>query len=190
MNLHAPSQAVTDSNVALTYLKEGNKRFVDGNLMPRDTYKADMAVVKTGQKPFAAVLSCADSRTPPELFFDQKLGDIFVVRNAGNHPGEETIGSFEFAVEHLKVPLVVVVGHDECGAVINAFNGASGLSNKLQGLLDTIGKDIKASGSVEKATLDNVKVSMEKFKNNPIISKATIVGAIYSIGTGEVKFIS
>ena len=190
LNLHAPDAQVTDPKVALNYLKEGNERFVTNNLMPRNTNPADLKITNEGQKPFAAVLTCADSRTAPELFFDQKLGDIFVLRNAGNYADEGAIGSIEFAVGYLKAPLVVVVGHTKCGAVITSHGGATGFPEGLQAILDKIRKNIKTDGSVEEATADNVKYSVELLKNNPVIKKegAMVVGAHYDLATGKVTF--
>lgn len=191
MNLHAPDQAVTDANVALTYLKEGNARFVADKGIARDTNKADLAVTAGGQKPFAAILTCADSRVSPELYFDQKIGDIFVVRNAGNVASPDAQGSIEFATKHLGAPLVVVVGHSSCGAVFTSYDKVTGLSDNLQGVLDGIRPAIESSDSKETAVAANVRAQVEVMKNNPVIKEinATVVGAEYNIATGEVTFL-
>lgn len=190
-NLHAPDQAVTDAQAALNYLKEGNKRFTTNSAMARDTNKADINVTKDGQKPFAVILTCADSRVSPEIYFDQKIGDIFTIRNAGNFAGRDAQGSIEYAVEHLHSPLVVVTGHTKCGAISAAFDKASGLSDNLQGLIDNIQSKIDKCTSKEDAVITNVEVQVETLKNNPVIKKmnATVVGAEYDISTGEVKFL-
>ena len=187
--VHAPGDHVTDANVALQYLKEGNERFVKETPHKRD-FKAERDVVKNGQKPFAIILTCADSRTPPEIFFDQGLGDIFVLRNAGNFADDTAMGSIEFAVEHLKAVLCVVVGHNECGAVNTAFADATGLAGNLQSALDAIKTDIKGSGSKENAMDANVESQVKKISENAVVKKfgAKVMGAIYDIGTGVVTF--
>src|SRR5439155_16101250 len=104
-------------------LKEGNARFVSDRLAARQIGEERRARLAKGQQPFAVVLSCADSRVVPELLFDQGLGDVFVVRVAGNIADKAMLGSIEYAVEHLHVPLVVVLGHESCGAVQAALDG-------------------------------------------------------------------
>lgn len=189
-NLHCPSEAITDPKAALTFLQEGNKRFTDNNTIPRDTNKADIEVTKGGQKPFAAILTCADSRVSPEIYFDQKIGDIFVVRNAGNYADQEALGSIEFATKHLGAPLVVVVGHSMCGAVFTSFDKVTGLSDNLQAVLDNIRVNISSCDSKESAVTANVKAQVETLKNNPVIKEvnAMVVGAEYDISTGVVTF--
>ena len=189
-NLHAPSDAVIDPHVALNYLKEGNKRFVEDECMPRTTNKEDIAATKDGQKPFAVILTCSDSRASPEIFFDQKIGDIFVVRNAGNYADLEALGSIEFATKHLGAPLVVVVGHTMCGAVFTSHSKATGLSHNLQTVLDNIREHISRCDTKEAAICANVKAQVEALKNNPVIKEvgAMVVGAEYDISTGLVHF--
>ena len=106
-----------DFSSALQSLKAGNKRFVTGGLSPKNTYAEDRKALCEGQHPFAVVLCCSDSRVAPEIIFDQKLGDLFVIRNAGNVIDKHVLGSIEYAVEHLGTSLVVVMGHSCCGAV-------------------------------------------------------------------------
>ena len=101
MNVHDPAVKITDAEQALTYLKEGNERFMKGELSAKDNYAEIRNTLTGGQKPFAIVLCCADSRVAPELFFDTKLGDIFVIRNAGNVVDEVVLGSIEYGAEHL-----------------------------------------------------------------------------------------
>jgi carbonic anhydrase len=101
----------------LKKLIEGNRRFVSGNLATKDFSEAKRKELAKGQKPFAVVVGCSDSRVPPEIIFDQGLGDIFVVRVAGNVLDPISLGSIEYAVEHLKTPLIVILGHTHCGAV-------------------------------------------------------------------------
>jgi carbonic anhydrase len=102
---------------ALAKLKEGHGRFLAGKAKARSVGPTELAKLAKGQEPFAVILACADSRVPPELLFDQGLGDLFVIRVAGNVTGTSILGSIEYAVDHLHVPLVVVLGHESCGAV-------------------------------------------------------------------------
>src|SRR5947209_2306854 len=106
---------------AIKLLKEGNGRFAQGKLAAKDTGANRRALLAKGQHPFAVVLTCADSRVAPELVFDQGLGDLFVLRVAGNITDPFTLGSIEYAVEHLHTPLIVVLGHENCGAVAAAL---------------------------------------------------------------------
>ena len=188
-NVHSPGEHCTDANQALKWLKEGNERFASGNLHKWD-HKAARDVIVNGQKPFAIVLTCADSRTPPEIYFDQGIGNIFVVRNAGNFPDPTALGSIEFGAEHLKAAVMVVVGHDQCGAVNTAHADAQGLSENLQKALDAIKEGVKGDPSKEDAMCTNVDVCVDIIKKNPVIEKCgtKVVGAIYNIGTGVVEF--
>ena len=123
MRLHQPTEQITDAQEALQLLKEGNLRFVEEHLSDKSDYALERKALHEAQKPFAVVLCCSDSRVVPELFFDQKLGDIFVVRNAGNVVDDVVQGSVEYAVEGLGCPLVVVCGHSKCGAITAACHG-------------------------------------------------------------------
>lgn len=118
-----PAKSVT-AEQALQFLKDGNARFVAGRLQSKDLGADRRALLSKGQHPFAVVLACADSRVVPELLFDQGLGDIFVLRVAGNVSDPFVLGSIEYAVEHFHVPLVVVLGHQKCGAVAAALSSA------------------------------------------------------------------
>jgi carbonic anhydrase len=116
-------EVIPSPAVALERLKDGNKRFAAERPIERNVSALRRAELARGQHPFAVILTCADSRVAPEIIFDQGLGDLFVLRVAGNiaDPGE--VGSIEYAVEHLHVPLVVVLGHEKCGAVQAAVEG-------------------------------------------------------------------
>lgn len=115
--LHQPGGIITNPDLALKLLKEGNDRFVQNKLSLKKEYTQDRQEMISGQHPFAVVLCCSDSRVSPEIIFDQHLGDLFVIRVAGNVLSEIELGSIEYAVDHLHTPLVVVVGHESCGAV-------------------------------------------------------------------------
>jgi len=189
MDLHSPNIQISDSAEALRFLKEGNARFVSDQCMPRDSNRLDLELTRGGQKPFAAILTCADSRTCPEIFFDQKIGDLFVLRNAGNVADQSVLGSLEFAVQHLGVALVVVVGHTKCGAVHTSYDGVSGLSDNLQAVLDCIRLNISDSADKEAGAIDNVKHQVAALSDNETISTVPVMGACYDIASGEVSFL-
>lgn len=188
-NIHDPGEQVGDWRTALQYLVDGNLRYVANRTMARETNARDRDVLKNGQKPFAVVVTCADSRVAPEIYFDQKLGDIFVLRNAGNIADATVLGSIEYAVEHLRAPLIVVVGHSKCGAVSGAYNGGEFPGN-LQTILDTIRRSIRNSASLEDAIYDHMTGVVKRIEENDIVEEtgAKVIGAIYDIETGKVTF--
>lgn len=202
-NIHSPADAVKEWQTALQYLKEGNKRFLDNQTITRNTNAADRDVLKSGQKPFAVVITCADSRVSPEIYFDQKLGDIFVIRNAGNIASQAALGSIEYAVEHLHSPLVIVVGHSSCGAVGGAFAAkgehkdehaegehAAPPAENLQTILNTITAAIANSNTSDEGIHANVDDVVKRISENKIVEhvKAKVIGAYYNIESGEVTF--
>lgn len=137
-------------------LKEGNKRFVDGKaLNPRDD-KAARDNVVSGQAPVATVLACSDSRAPVELLFDCGIGDLFIIRTAGHVLSESTLASLEYGAEHLKTPLVIVMGHQKCGAVNATYdtNDTSGCSKPMAALINQI-KPAVAEGKKAGGNRDN-----------------------------------
>ncbi len=189
---------------ALDFLKEGNKRFV-GNLSYNRNLLQQVNETSDGQFPFAVVLSCIDSRTSAELIFDQGLGDIFSVRIAGNVLNEDILGSMEFACGVACSKLVVVLGHSKCGAVKGAcahvkMGHLTGLLDKIQPSVDNIsGRNLKLDDAafVEAVATDNVERQMQEVLNRSTIlrelyeaGKIGIVGAMYSVETGEVAFLS
>lgn len=190
-----------NSDDAKKLLVEGNKRFVSGNVLGEDISKDNLKKLSGGQKPFAVVVSCSDSRVDPETVFDQGLGDLFVVRDAGNVVDKITLGSIEYGAEHLNAPLIVVLGHENCGAV-KATVDKSQVSENIQGIVDKINvslKTVEANNSskdkiyqeVEDA---NIKNTVSEIEKDPIIeelvkeNKVKVVGAKYHIETGEVSF--
>jgi len=180
---------VTDAKLALQALKDGNKRFVEGKPSPKND-NADREETINTQKPFAIILSCADSRCAPEIFFDTKIGDLFVLRNAGNFATTVELGSMEFATAVLGAPLIVVVGHTNCGAVNTAFDKATGLPAQLQCVIDNIKPGVAACSDYETATEANTKVVVDLIKANETIKgQGTLVlGSYYDFNTGVVKF--
>jgi carbonic anhydrase len=186
---------------ALQKLIDGNKRFMTGKLALKDTGGTRRGNLVKGQKPFAVIIACSDSRVPPELIFDQALGDLFIVRTAGNVVDPIAVGSVEYAVEHLLAPLVVVMGHDYCGAVKAAVDGgeAPGSINTIIAKLMPSVEKAKATGATghdlyELATDENIKKTVEELQESPIIKhflegkKITLKGAKYFLKTGEVVF--
>ena len=186
---HNPAELVSNWQTALQYLEDGNKRYLENLAIARITNREDREILKDGQKPFAVVVTCSDSRVSPEIYFDQKLGDIFVIRNAGNIADTVALGSIEYAVEHLKAPLVVVVGHSRCGAVTGALNGGEYPEN-LQTIINTICPAIKDSKTIEDAIHANIDYVVNRIKENKIVKHtgAAVMGAHYDIESGEVSF--
>ena len=143
---------IIDSQKALDLLKEGNNRFVSGAMTPKDDYAELREKLSAGQQPFAVVLCCSDSRVAPEIIFDQKLGDLFVIRIAGNVVDKHVLGSIEYAVEHLGTPLVIVMGHSCCGAVT-----ATRLGEALPDNIMAIARRIKPSINTTDGIDDNAR---------------------------------
>jgi carbonic anhydrase len=190
MKIHQPAELIEDANVALQMLKDGNERYLKGELIQKNSYSADRSVLNSGQKPFAVVLTCSDSRAAPEIFFDQKLGDIFTVRNAGNIADTTALGSIEYATEHLKSRLVVVCGHSKCGAVTAACSGGE-LPPNIKHIVDHIQPSVKKGGDIDEVIHSNIKAMVEQIKADEIIKRlgVTVVGAYYDIHSGAVKWL-
>ncbi len=185
----------------LAELKAGNQRHVTGSYKPNNHKTlARRSELAAGQHPGAIILSCADSRVPPEIVFDQGLGDLFVVRVAGNIVEDAGLGSMEYAVEHLGSKLIVVLGHERCGAVDATLKGGEApghiaeLVRKIQPAID------KSKGlpgdKLDNAVITNVKLVVSHLKAaKPILSdqssnkKIRIVGARYDLDTGIVTWI-
>ena len=181
---------IIDSQQALDLLKEGNARFVSGTLTPKDDYASLREKLSFGQHPFAVVLCCSDSRVAPEIIFDQKLGDLFVIRNAGNIVDEEVLGSIEYAVEHLETPLVVVMGHAACGAVTATYLGGD-----LPGHIFDLVKRIQPSISMNCCIDDNARRHAQRMaqliEDDEIVHHvgAKVVAAFYDLQSGKVEWL-
>lgn len=199
----APASAPTvTASEALNLLKEGNARFVKDKLNHPHQSSTARAELAKGQHPFAIVLGCADSRTSPELVFDQGLGDLFVVRVAGNVLNDETIGSIEFAVEELGSPLIVVLSHERCGAVKAARDtiAAKGTApGHIQSLVKAIAPAVATTASADaeataKANALHVAKTLSEaepfLKERVAAGKLQVVGAHYDLDTGKVEFLS
>jgi carbonic anhydrase len=187
------------SAAALQRLKDGNARFAADRPATKDVGSKRRDELTRGQQPFAAVLSCADSRVVPELLFDQGLGDLFVLRVAGNIAGPGMVGSLEYAVEHLHVPLIVVLGHEECGAVKAALDGKP-LPGQLGWLVKQVqtGENLPANkkealaaaikANVLRQTADLTEKNAE-LKELVAHERVKIVPGIYSLATGKVTWV-
>lgn len=204
-NLIKPDEAVAKNDMTpdetLAKLMEGNRRFVNQKRKKPNQTTIRLEEVAAGQAPFAAVLSCADSRVPVEIVFDRGVGDIFVVRDAGNIAADESIGSLEFGTLVLGAKVLMVIGHQDCGAVISTMKqlevpGKIGLilDNIKPAIANYLGKaDDKAI--VKKATEANVLFQIEQLKKSPVIAeliakdKLKIVGAYSNLKTGEITLI-
>ncbi|MBQ9511846.1 MAG: carbonic anhydrase [Lachnospiraceae bacterium] len=190
MNLHDPATKLTSADEALQLLKEGNERFTKGELSAKDDYAGIRDVLAGGQQPFAIVLCCADSRVAPEIYFDQKLGDIFVIRNAGNVVDKVVLGSVEYGAEHLGSPLVVVVGHTSCGAVTAACTGGE-VPENIGEIITKIKPSVSDGAAVNDVARVNAKAMADQIRADEIIKHlgTRVEAAIYDIKTGEVSWL-
>ncbi len=180
-------------------LVQGNIRFMKNKLAVKDLGDTRRQTLTAGQKPFAVIVGCSDSRVPPELAFDQGLGDLFVVRVAGNVVDPDVLGSVEYAVEHLDAPLVVVMGHEKCGAVKAAVEGGEA-PGSIGALIEKIKPSVdkaRAQGNageelVEISVDENVRSMVTALQSSPILTEAVndgklaIVGTKYYLGAGQV----
>ncbi|WP_218080427.1 carbonic anhydrase [Anthocerotibacter panamensis] len=198
-----PVAAVTDlsADQALERLMEGNKRFIAGKAIGVDRSLNRVQEVAKGQNPFAVLLSCADSRVPGELLFDQGFGDLFVTRVAGNFIDDNLLGSIEFAAQVLGAPLIFVLGHERCGAVqaaVSAVKEGKTFPGHLANFVEAIrpaAESVKDQPGdlVENTIKANVLRQVERLKRSqPILSKLVdagklkVVGGRYDLDTGEV----
>lgn len=179
-----------DYHTALQSLKEGNERFVAGALTPKDDYATLREQLSAGQQPFAVVLCCSDSRVAPEIIFDQKLGDLFVIRNAGNVVDKHVLGSIEYAVEHLGTSLVVVMGHSSCGAVTATHKGEA-LPDKIMALAKHIKPSIDTSCCIDDNARRHAQRMVKVIQKDPIVKhmNAQVTAAFYDIRSGKVEWL-
>lgn len=193
--------AYVDPRVAIKKLMGGNKRFVEGkSIKPRQ----DMETIKkleNGQAPFATIVGCSDSRVPNEMIFDQGIGDLFIIRTAGQVSAAASYGSMEFAVLKLKTKLIVVLGHTECGAVAAAVERPENVPGHIVSLINDIKPAVAKSShfvgnAVNNAVRQNVIEQVKSLRDlDPILhaqyikGEILIVGAVYDIHTGKVEFL-
>ena len=191
---------ILSSQEALQRLLDGNKRYIAQKpIHPNQTVYRRKEITE-GQKPFAIILSCSDSRVPPEIIFDQGLGDIFVIRVAGNVLDKTVLASAEYAVEHLDVPLLMVLGHSRCGAVSAAVSGHAHtrhIGNLVKIIAPAVKKAQKMDGDLtENAIKVNIEMVLAKLKEkSPIIAllaesvKLKIIGAFYDLESGKIDIL-
>jgi carbonic anhydrase len=200
------SQAAVTPEIALQLLKDGNQRFLNNSTVNR-AFDKQIQLTSGGQYPFAAVVSCIDSRIPTEIVFDQGIGDIFNARIAGNFVNQDILGSLEFACKLAGSKLIVIMGHTSCGAVKGACDHAQ-LGN-LTAMLENINpalQEVKTAEGVDRSSknidfvnevaIQNVHLTINRLKNeSPVLNEMiengdiNIVGAMYDVSSGEVSFI-
>lgn len=191
-------RAVDGARGAWSALAAGNRRFAEGR--PAHPGQSPSRVRQTSreQHPVAAVLGCSDSRVSPEILFDQGIGDLFVVREAGNVVDDDVLGSLEYAVLHLRVPLIVVLGHESCGAVEAALHhDETGHIRDLVAKIDPAVRGIRETDPRRKLALGveaNVRRSVaELIAARPVLSEAvragklSVVGAVYDLSSGKIR---
>lgn len=190
-------------------LKEGNESYVRAKTLHPRQGPDRIKEVAQKQEPIAIVISCSDSRVPPEIIFDQGIGDLFVVRTAGNVLDKISLGSVEYAAEHLHVPLVIVMGHRRCGAVTAAVAGGEAVGH-IKDVVDAIAPAVDEAKKtcsepclpagrnelVEESTRINIKMVINALKNSgPILDSLvkegclSVIGAYYDLDSGKVEFL-
>lgn len=198
-----PQNAISPDE-ALERLMEGNGRYA-ANTPANQDYSAGRAARVNAQYPIAAILSCADARVAPELAFDQAPGDLFVVRVAGNFVNEDGLASFEYAVKYLNTPLLMVLGHSNCGAVaatIKVLKDGVTLPGHLQDMIREIkpavetAEDAKPADLLSAAIADNIRRAVRRLETaTPILAeyveskKVRVVGAHYDLATGSIALL-
>ena len=197
-------QAAITPAEALELIKQGNERFVSAKTEEQD-FLAQVKQTSRGQFPFAAVVSCLDSRIPPAIVFDQGIGDLFVARIAGNFVNDDILGSLEFATKLAGAKLIVIMGHTECGAVKGACDGAKlGLLTKTLANINPAVEAVHGNYSprtsqngefVQAVSEINVQLTMQKLRDRSVIlremidkAEINLVGAMYDVSTGKVTF--
>ncbi len=195
-----PEPPLSSPEAALRRLQEGNRRYAEFRLRHPDQTPARRRETARGQHPFAVILGCADSRVAPEIIFDQGLGDLFVVRVAGNISDDAVLGSIEYAVGEFAVPVVMVLGHEKCGAVTATLEAMK--DGEVPGHLDALVKAIRpavekvqgqAGDLLDNAVRANVRLVVEELKSlSRIIARPVregrlkLVGARYDLDSGQV----
>jgi carbonic anhydrase len=199
---HQPAYTAEE---ALARLQEGNARFVSGHARFRTVQKEVLAELAKGQRPFATILGCSDSRVPPELVFDAAFGELFIIRVAGNVLGPSIFGTLQYAGTHLRTPLFVVLGHEGCGAVEAAiaekFHGArhrSRIALLLRNIvpaLDNLDLTLPPAALLSAAVEANVRWTIRALLASPegkaraAQGDVKLMGAVYDLVTGRVRFL-
>jgi carbonic anhydrase len=195
-----PASTGPTATAVLAELQAGNEHHVTKHYQHPHETAARQKELTAGQSPHASVLACADSRVPPEIVFDQGLGDLFVIRIAGNVASDDVLASLEYGAEHLNIPLIVVLGHQKCGAVTAAVEGGE-LPGHLPGLIALMRPAVEktkgtAGDHVANAVRANVDMVVEQLRTSKpmlgeLVSKGSVkvVGGLYSLDTGRVEWL-
>jgi carbonic anhydrase len=198
----ATATADASPDEVLARLVEGNRRFASGRSSDLHRSLDRRAELVDGQRPVATLLACSDSRVPPELVFDQGLGDLFTIRVAGNVIDTDVVGSIEYALAHLRTPLLMVLGHERCGAVKAALEADSGAAREPSGLARLVAQIKPALAGLPEGAYDarlsaavaaNVRQSLRKIericREQRLLEKndARLVGAVYDLASGQVR---
>lgn len=200
-NVHKTAARTTAGNEVFNNLLQGNKRFVKNKLQHPHQDTVYVHKLSTSQHPTAVVLTCADSRVTPEILFDQGLGDLFVIRNAGNVVNNDVLGSIEYAIEHLDVRTVIVLGHENCGAVtatvnhLNTHNHIMDLEKAISPAYKMV--ENKPGDKIHNTVVQNVELSISQIKADKSLlpqqlpmNDLHIYGAVYNLATGVVTPVS
>ncbi len=177
---------------SLQRLMEGNLRYRSDQLRHPNNSSDRREEIAAGQKPFATILGCSDSRVAPEIIFDQGLGDLFIVRDAGNIAGPIELNSIDYSVKYLGSSLILVMGHEACGAVTAVMQGTTA---DIEAVAELIKPAVKGISNAEKAIKANVRAVIAELKKHKIIAqwikegKIDCIGAYYHLGSGEVEIL-
>ncbi|HEY3374439.1 MAG TPA: carbonic anhydrase [Candidatus Aquicultor sp.] len=202
-NFKLPQSINLTGDAALDLLKQGNERFIKGETGRRDIGPNKRHEVAAKRQPFAIILGCSDSRVPPEFIFDQGIGDLFVVRVAGNVVDDVALGSIEYAVTYMGVSLLVVLGHSDCLAVKTTFDGDDAtpciraIASKIKPAVDIAkSRYTDPAAIVEDAVVENVKAVIREIEQGSRVIRGqiehdtfTIVGAKYDLESGSAEFL-
>ena len=187
---------VSSSDEALQILKEGNARFATDKSVLRDINAERRESLKNGQNPYAVIVSCSDSRVTPTTVFNAGLGELFDIRLAGNVVDDDALGSIEYAVEHLNTPLIVVMGHQSCGAVTATYNEVikgEKVSGNMESFVKKITPSVNKNGTIDDAIHTNIDMVVKEISEDKGIKtlidqgKVKVVGAYYDLN-GNVTF--
>jgi len=203
LSTSAPLSCTADE--ALTRLIDGNKRFVEGHARFPTIQKDILSALATGQRPYATILGCSDSRVPPELIFDAGFGELFIIRVAGNIVSPEVMGTLQYAGVHLRTPLFVVLGHEGCGAVSAALESRDRggrqdsriqlLADSIRPALSEFNPRLSPKARLDEAVESNVRWTVRRILETPegqarqAEGQMQAVGAIYQIESGRVRFL-
>jgi carbonic anhydrase len=205
LDMTSKAESTVSADEALLRLKAGNERFVAGSARFPTMHKEFLSDLAKGQQPYATILSCSDSRVPPELIFDAGFGELFIIRVAGNGISPEVGGSLQYAAHHLQTPLFVVLGHTNCGAIAAAVDTklhGTRQRSRIQLLVDSIlpglvdlNPRLTSEAMLAQAVEANVRWSVRQILESPegrerqVERSLPLLGAVYEIETGRVRFL-